>query len=163
MLTDYSQSLERLQKALGENYQHSPYILGTPGTSLACKVDPFYYLAIQPGFLKYLSRWAGMLPERVQATLVKTGNMLSDASHSLVTAKLHVFEEGRSSLAEVTASFILAGFIDQALVLYGGRQEPPSVSRLKILDSDRSRTDVLFEGKTPLAALAFGNPNQRKS
>jgi hypothetical protein len=163
MLTDYSQSLERLEKALGENYLRSPYILGTPGTSLACKVDPFHYLAIQPGFIKYLSRWAGIFPERVEETLLKTGNMLSDASHSRFTAKIRVFEDGHGALTEVSASFLLAGFIDQALRLYGGLQDPLPVSRLKILAEDRDRTDFLFQGKTPLAALAFGNPNQRQS
>lgn len=161
-MIDYSESLQRLEKALGENYRESPYILGTPGTSLACKVDPFYYLAIQPGFIKYLSRWAAMLPERVQATLLKTGNMLSNASHDVFTVPLHVFDENSSEVAGVGASFVLASFIDHALAMHGGADGPLPVSGLKILDSDRSKADFLFAGKTPLAALAFGKPNPAK-
>lgn len=161
-MIDYAQSLERLEKALGEQYRRSPYILGTPGTSLACKVDPFIYLAIQPGFIKYLSRWAGMFPERVEATLVKTGTMLSDATRAVHAASLHVFAEGAPDApVAVSASFIQASFIDQAVTVYGGADGPLPVSRLKILDSDRARIEPLFAGKTPLAALAFGNPNQR--
>jgi hypothetical protein len=157
-MIDYSESLERLEKALGEQYRQSEFILGTPGTSLACKVDPFYYLAIQPGFIKYLSRWAGMFPENVVATLVKTGNMLSDATHSVYTIPLHVFEEGSGEIVSVGASFVLASFIDRALTLHGGTDSPQPVSGLKILESDRAATDFLFEGKTPLQALAFGKP-----
>jgi hypothetical protein len=161
-MIDYAQSLERLEKALGEQFRQSPYILGTPGTSLACKVDPFTYLAIQPGFIKYLSRWAGMFPERVEATLVKTGNMLCDATHTVHTVPLRVFAEGAPDApAGVNASFILATFIDQAVTLHGGADGPLPVSRLRILESDRAAIEPLFAGKTPLAALAFGNPNQR--
>lgn len=161
-MIDYAQSLERLEKALGEQYRQSPYILGTPGTSLACKVDPFTYLAVQPGFIKYLSRWAGMFPERVEQTLVKTGNMLSDASHTEHAATLRVFAEGSPDApVAVKASFILASFIDQAVTLYGGADGPLPVSRLRILGDDQAAAQKLFAGKTPLAALAFGNPNQR--
>lgn len=161
-MIDYAQSLERLEKALGEQYRQSPYILGTPGTSLACKVDPFTYLAVQPGFIKYLSRWAGMFPDRVEETLVKTGNMLSDASHSKHTVTLRVFADGAPDApVAVSASFILASFIDQAVTLYGGADSPLPVSRLKVLAADEARAQTLFAGKTPLAALAFGNPNQR--
>jgi hypothetical protein len=161
-MIDYAQSLERLEKALGEQYRQSPYILGTPGTSLACKVDPFTYLAVQPGFIKYLSRWAGMFPDRVEETLVKTGNMLSDASHRVHTTTLRVYADGAPDApVAVSASFILASFIDQALTLYGGADGPLPVSRLKIMADDQDRAQILFAGKTPLAALAFGNPNQR--
>ncbi len=158
MLTDYSQNLERLEKALGENYRQSPYILNAPGTSLACKVDPFHYLAIEPGFIKYLARWSAMLPERVLETLVKTGNLLCDHSHRVHSVPVHVFEEGRAELVSVNASFVLASFIDRALALHGGAEGPLPVSRLKLLDADRPNTDPLFEDKTPLAALAFGKP-----
>ncbi|MFZ5425842.1 MAG: hypothetical protein ACOZEN_02615 [Thermodesulfobacteriota bacterium] len=158
MLTDYGQNLERLEKALGENHRQSPHILNTPGTSLACKVDPFHYLAIEPGFIKYLARWAAMLPERVEETLVKTGNLLCDRTRRVHAVPLHVFEEGRTELIRVNASFVLAEFIDRALTMHGGASGPLPVSRLKILDSDRPGTDFLFEGKTPLAALAFGKP-----
>ena len=89
-MIDYAESLERLGKALGEHYRQSGYILGVPGTSLALKVDPFYYLAIQPGFTKYLARWAGMFPDRAALALVKTGNMLSDASHTVYTTPVAI-------------------------------------------------------------------------
>ncbi len=158
MLTDYTEKLERLEKALGEQYRASPYILGTPGTSLACKVDPFYYLAIEPGFLKYLSRWTAMLPENVAATLVKTGNMLSDAGHKTHTVPLRVFEEGAGQAVTVNASFVLADFIDRAVVRHGGATGPLPVSRLKIVNEDGPRAAFLFEAKTPLQALVFGKP-----
>lgn len=161
-MIDYSESLDRLEKALGEQYRLSDYILGTPGTSLACKVDPFYYLAIQPGFIKYLSRWARMFPERTEATLIKTGNMLCDATHAVYATPLRVFEEGSGEVFSVDASFVLAPFIDRAAIKYGGAEGPLPVSRLKILESDRAKADFLFEGKTPLQALAFGNPDRRE-
>lgn len=162
-MIDYSESLERLEKALGEQYRRSPFILGVPGSSLACKVDPFHYLAVQPGFIKYLSRWAGMFPERVQATLVKTGNMLSDTTHQNFTTAIHVFEDGSRAATQISASFLLAEFIDRAVTQHGGSAGPLPVSRLRILEADRPRTGFLFEGKTPLQGLAFGNPNQRTS
>jgi len=157
-MIDYTQSLERLERALGEHYQGSSYILGVPGTSLALKVDPFYYLAIQPGFIKYLARWAGMFPERAAQTLLKTGNMLSDAGHTIYTTPVRVYAEGTSETSTVGASFILANFIDKALAMYGGVTDPLPVSGLKIVAGERPRLDFLFQGKTPLQALAFGNP-----
>lgn len=161
MLADFSRNLERLERALGEQYLRSSYILGTPGTSLACKVDPFYYLAIEPGFVKHLGRWAGMLPKKALKTLVKTGNMLTDHSHVVFSLPLRVYEEGTTSVFGVDASFVLADFIDRAVITHGGAEGPLPVSRLRILESDRARTDFLFSGKTPLQKLAFGNPAQR--
>lgn len=157
-MIDYAQSLERLEKALGENFKHSSYILGVPGTSLALKVDPFYYLAIQPGFTKYLARWAGMFPDKAALALVKTGNMLSDVSHTVYTTPVAVFAEGASEATTVGASFILADFIDKALIMHGGQTAPLPVSGLKIVAAERLKLDFLFQGKTPLQALAFGNP-----
>lgn len=160
-MIDYSESLERLEKALGEQYKASPYILGAPGTSLACKVDPFHYLAIQPGFVKYLSRFAGMFPVKVLDTLVKTGAMLTAGpDHGISQVHLRVFEEGGTDIVPVTASFLLATFLDRALTLHGGLAAPPPVSRLRILMDDRPLTLPLFEGKTPLADVAFGDPNR---
>ena len=161
MLTDFSQNLERLEKALGEQYRQSGFILGTPGTSLACKVDPFYYLAIEPGFIKHLSRWAGMFPESARETLVKTGNLLTDPSRSVFVVPLAVFEEGSSEVVRVGASFVPAAFIDQAVTRHGGADAPLPVSRLRILEADRARAEPFFIGKTPLHNLAFGNPTQR--
>jgi hypothetical protein len=160
-MIDYSESLERLEKALGGQYAVSPHILGTPGTSLACKVDPFHYLAIQPGFIKYLSRFAGMFQEKVLATLVKTGSMLTAGpGHEVHQVSLRVFEEGGSRIVPVTASFLPASFVDRALALHAGLESPPPVSRLRILLDDRPLTLPLFAGKTPLADVAFGNPNR---
>lgn len=157
-MIDYSLNLERLAKALGEHCRDASFILGQPGTSLALKVDPFHYLAIQPGFLKHLSRWAGMLPAAVEETLIRTGVMLSDASRRVYTVQIRVFEEGAATLTPVNASFLLAVFIDQALAIHGASPDPAPVSRLKILAEDRPKLDILFSGKTPLHALAFGNP-----
>lgn len=160
-MIDYSQALERLERALGEQYQDSSYILGVFGTSLALKADPFYYLAIQPGFCKYLGRWAAMTPENTLNTLIKTGNLLCGPDRSTHTAQIQIFEDGPGQLLTVNASFILAPFVDQALALHGGQADPPPVSGLKIFSGDRPKLNYLFQGKTPLRDLAFGQPDQR--
>jgi hypothetical protein len=157
-MIDYSQALQRLERALGEHYRESAYILGVPGTSLALKVDPFYYLAIQPGFCRYLGRWAGMLPEKVADTLLKTGNMLAGLDRESHTVQIQVYEEGSDQVRAVLASFVLAPFMDLALAIHGGQADPLPVSGLKILASDRGKLDFLFQGKTALQDLAFGQP-----
>lgn len=157
-MLDYTRSLERLEKTLGEHFLHSPYILGEFGASLACKVDPFYYLAIQPGFIKYVSRWAAMHPESAEAALVRTGNMLSDKGRTRSTVTLRVYEEGRAAILTVNACFVLASFIDRAVAMHGGLPGGLPVSRLRILEDDRDKTAFLFEGKTPLQSFAFGKP-----
>ncbi len=157
-MIDYAEALERLSKALGEQYRQSGYILGVPGTSLALKVDPFYYLAIQPGFIKYLARWAGMFPDRAALALLKTGNMLSSADHTVYTTPVAVYAEGAGAANTVGASFVLADFIDKALAMHGGQTASLPVSGLKIVAAERPKLDFLFQGKSPLQALAFGNP-----
>lgn len=157
-MLDYTQSLERLEKALGEHFRHSPYILGEFGASLACKVDPFYYLAVQPGFIKYLSRWAAMLPEAVEATLVRTGNMLASHDRSVTSVPLRVYEEGRGAILTVNSGFALASFIDRAVAIHAGVPGGLPVSRLRILEDDRDKAAFFFEGKTPLQSFAFGKP-----
>lgn len=160
-MIDYSEALERIARALGENYRQSPHILGMPGTSLACKVDPFHYLAIEPGFIKYVSRWSAMLPGRVQTALLKTGNLLSDASREVFAVPLRVFGEGSGKIMTVSASFLDASFIDRALSQYAGQETPLPVSRLKILEENRAAAAPLFTGKTPLNSVAFGRPATR--
>jgi hypothetical protein len=160
-MIDYSQNLERLEKALGQHCRDKRFILGEFGSSLALKVDPFYYLAIQPGFLKHLSRWAGMLPAIAAQTLIRTGALLSDPSRTVHAVPVRVLEEGSDMVLSVRASFVLASFIDRALAIHGATADAPPVSRLRILDEDRPGLAFLFQGKTPLQSLAFANPQTR--
>jgi len=75
-MKDYQDALTRLQKGLASGYQSSPTVLNIPGQSLMCKVDPDYYLALEPIFTEILSRWAISFPQGVQETLVHTGNLV---------------------------------------------------------------------------------------
>jgi hypothetical protein len=155
MIVDHSEALERIARALGERYRQAPYILNVPGQSVACKVDAFHYLAIQPMFIKYLAQWAAMLPTRVEETLLKTGNLLSDAGHSKHYHQIRVVEEGAGEARAIGASFVLATFIDRALVLYGGGERPLPLSGLRIAGSERQALAPFFAERTPLQDLAF--------
>ncbi|MBF0481691.1 MAG: hypothetical protein HQK81_07170 [Desulfovibrionaceae bacterium] len=155
MIVDHNESLDRIARALGERYRQAPYILNVPGQSVACKVDAFHYLAIQPMFVKYLAQWAAMLPARVEETLLKTGSMLSDASRVKHYHQIRVVEEGGGEAKAIGASFVLATFIDHALSLYGGGERPLPLSGLRIAAGEREALAPFFAGRTPLQDLAF--------
>jgi hypothetical protein len=157
MIVDHNEALDRIARALGERYRQAPYILNVPGQSVACKVDAFHYLAIQPMFIKYLAQWAAMLPTRVEETLLRTGNMLSDASHAKHYHQIKVVEEGASEAKAIGVSFVLATFIDRALTLYGGGERPLPLSGLRIARSEQETLASFFAGRTPLQDLAFAD------
>ncbi len=43
-LTDYTEIVEKLQKALGRGFAEEPWILNVPGKSIACKSTSFIIL-----------------------------------------------------------------------------------------------------------------------
>ncbi|MES9994515.1 hypothetical protein [Desulfovibrio aminophilus] len=152
-LTDYQDVLNRLQKALGQAHLADPLLLNVPGRSVACKVDPLYYLALQPAFVERLAKAAAMLPATVAEALVRTGNLITRAPERRHELTVPVVLGGR--LLEVRASFVDADFIDRALRLYAGLPTGLEVSDLRIAGAFRSSLEPLFENKTPLRDLAF--------
>ena len=153
MLKDYSEIVERLQKALGRNYVQSPWLLNVPGQSIACKVDQHYYLAVMPAFVEQMGKIGGMLPDRVAEALVKTGNFITKAPERNPVVPLTLGWAGPP--ITVKAAFVEAEFIDRAVKTYGAAAGSLSVSELKISVADRPKLEAFFEGKTPPQDLAY--------
>lgn len=153
-LTDFSQTLERMQRALGRAYRENGSILNKEGSSIACKIDPNYYLGIHPLFVKRLAELAVLLPETVRETLIRTGNVVTkppERSKPVHKIKVRVGFE----VLDLSVVFIQAEFIDRALVLYGGRSSGLDISNLRIMPEHRPRLNDYFEGKTLLHGMAF--------
>lgn len=156
-MIDYGEILPRLEKALGTRFRDNPDILNVPGTSVACKVDPFTYVAPHPAFVTFLAKWAGVPLETAAETLVRTGNLLVDASRNRLDGPVALVEEGSARVARLPLDFIPASFIDRAVVLYGGEQDPLPVSRLRVLRAEKPRIEAFFAGKTPLLDVAYAD------
>jgi len=152
-LKDYQDALTRLQKGLAQAYRDSPQVLNLPGQSVACKVDPDYYLALEPVFTEILSRWAVSFPEAVLETLSHTGNAIVCKPLSTHIIPLSVTWDGRDF--EVQAMFLQADFVDRALKLYAGVPAPLPVSDLRIRTDDRAAVEAFFGPSTPPKALAY--------
>ncbi|MCM0753652.1 hypothetical protein M7784_00090 [Desulfovibrio aminophilus] len=152
-LTDYQDALNRLQKALGRAYLDDPLLLNVPGRSVACKVDPQYYLALQPAFVERLAKGAALLPATAAEVLVRTGNLITRAPERQYELAVPVVLNGR--VLEVRAAFVDADFVDRALRLYAGLASGLEVSDLRIAGAFRASLEPLFENKTPLRDLAF--------
>ncbi|MEF2145825.1 MAG: hypothetical protein V3573_10290 [Desulfovibrionaceae bacterium] len=152
-LPDYHERVERMQKALARSCEADPALLNLPGRSVACKVDPLYYLVVQPLFNESLARWAGLLPRHVTETLVRTGMYISRGPEREHVLTLSVTWGGR--WMNVRASFLDADFIDRALRLYAGAVRGLEVSELRVSSEDRERVERLFENKTPPGNVAF--------
>jgi len=157
-MIDYGEILPRLEKALGLRFRDNPDILNVPGTSLACKVDPFTYLAPHPAFTTFLAKWAGVTLETAGETLVRTGNLLADAAHRRLDGPVAILEDGSPRIMRMALDFVPASFIDRAVVLYGGEQGPLPVSRLRVLRAEKPRIEAFFAGKTPLLDVAYAEP-----
>ena len=152
-LTDHGAFVLDLQKVLGQAFQEHPEILNVAGRSLACKIDPNYYLAVEPAFTRTLSQAVLKLPSKVRDALIRTGNILT-----LGTKKEWVFNLGvcaRGGKGQIKACFMNAEFIDRALVLHGGRTGGLEVSDLRIQRRYQEALEKLFAGKTPLHDMAF--------
>ena len=152
-MKDYQDALTRLQKGLASGYQSSPGVLNTPGQSLMCKVDPEYYLALEPIFTEILARWAISFPQGVLETLVRTGNLVFCKPLGTHVIPLTVSWGGRDY--EVQAAFLAADFVDRALKLYAGVQESLPVSDLRIRADERAAVEAFFGDKTLLDAVAY--------
>lgn len=152
-LPDYQDILTRLQMALGKAYLAEPSLLNVPGRSLACKVDPLYYLALEPAFAERLAKAAALLPATVVEALVRTGNYITRAPERCHELDVNVVLHGRT--LALRGSFVDADFIDRALRLYAGLPQSLEVSELRIAGDCRARLEPLFENKTFLRPLAF--------
>ncbi len=154
---DYSEILKNIQKKLGSQFLKDPTILNVPGKSVACKIDPFYYLAIHPLFFQKCALWAGILPTLIRDTLIKTGNIvILDPKTKEFVTELNIKWGSPVKSVKVNAFFLVADFLDQAIKIYARKNEILPVSELKIDIKEKSRLDVLFKGKTPINHIAFG-------
>lgn len=152
-LKDYQDALIRLQKGLASGYQQSQHVINIPGQSLLCKVDPEYYLALEPIFVEILSRWAVSFPQGVVETLVHTGNLVFCKPFSTHVIPLTVTWGDKDF--EIQAAFLQADFVDRALKLYAGVQDPLPVADLRIRADEREAVNAFFGDKTLLSSVAF--------
>lgn len=152
-MKDYQDALTRLQKGLAGGYRGAPQVINTPGQSLMCKVDPDYYLALEPVFTEILARWAVSFPQGVLETLVHTGNLVFCRPLGTHIIPLTVSWGGDDY--EVQAAFLPAGFVDRALKLYAGVQDPLPVSELRIRADQRAAVEAFFAAMTPPSSLAY--------
>lgn len=152
-LKDYQEIVTRLQKGLAQAWAEDPLVLNLPGRSVACKVEPDYYLALQPAFAEHLARWAGMLPGSAIEALVKTGLVITAKPERTHVIEVGVVFGGRRTV--IRASFVDADFIDRALKLYAGQLAGLEVSDLRIQKEFRAQLDVLFKNKTPPREFAY--------
>lgn len=152
-LVDYAEAVERLQRGLGRAMDEEPWVLNIPGKSVACKLDHLYYLAVMPAFVEKLSRFSGMMPEKVVETLVRTGNFITRPPEREPVLPVGVTWGGR--VYEIRAAFVEADFIDRAARLHGGMDSGLNVSDLKLTAASREAVELFFEGKTPPQGLAY--------
>lgn len=152
-LIDYQERVTLLQKALAKACGRDAAFLNIPGHSIACKIDPNYYLAAQPFFDTELARAAGMFPSAVIEALKKTGLVITrpPKREHILTVKIAY---SGSTLA-MPVSFVDAEFIDGALRQYGGSATGLQVVDLRIAEASREVVEELFEDKTPPASVAF--------
>lgn len=152
-MKDYARILDRLQRGLGRAWRDNGMILGVPGVSVAVKIDPFHYLALHPAFVEHLARWGATAPGTARETLLRSGNLLAGgAGHVLAVSAVW----GQPPRARrLRASLVLAGFVDRALLLYGGEAAPPPVADLRIAAHDRPVVEAFLQGKTSVDKTAF--------
>ncbi len=152
-VTDHGEFVLGLQKVLGQAFQEHPEILNIAGRSLACKIDPNYYLAVEPAFTRTLAQAVVKLPSKVRDALIRTGNILT-----LGPKKDWIFNLGvcaRGGKGQIKACFLNAEFIDRALILHGGRTTGLEVSDLRIQRRYQEAMEKLFAGKALLHDMAF--------
>ncbi|MFH1913945.1 MAG: hypothetical protein ABIK45_06710 [Pseudomonadota bacterium] len=152
-LKDYAEIAERVQRALGRGFAEEPWILNMPGRSIACKIDHLHYLAVMPAFVDQLGRLAGVFPDQVTESLVRTGNFITRGPDRQPVMPLTVGWGGRP--VTIRAAFVDADFIDRAVKIYGSLSTPLNLSDLRISMADKERVDAFFEDKTPPQGLAY--------
>lgn len=160
-LADYQDRVDRLRRALARAWRRDPALLNIPGRSVACKIDPNYYLALQPAFDTALGRAAGMLPRSAAEALVRCGLFITSAPGREHVLPVEVFWGGHGGArggargGVVSASFLDAEFVDRALLLHGGAASGLPVADLRLGPGSREAVARLFEHKTPPARAAF--------
>jgi len=76
-------------------------------------------------------------------------------------AREHVLKAGlvwrtdKNKTMRLAISFLLAGFVDRAVMMYAGARAPLPVSDLRINKADKSLVDKFFTGKTTLHDAVF--------
>lgn len=155
MLIDYSDVLARLEAALGREAARRPGVINVPGRSMACRIDPNWYLAVQPGFVKIVAKWAAVFPKRAAEALARTGIMATSGDHKASMLRLTVFDELLRRPMHLLCAFIQADWVDRALTVHGKRTTIPAVSRLRIASFEKPRVDAFFAGKTAPLSLAY--------
>ena len=156
-MINYTEIVDAAQQSLGRRIAAHPDILNMPGRSLACKIDPFYYLAPCPGFVVAMARWSGVMPGKLRTALIKTGDLLTGQAGGSPNAWCLTVQAvwGRGLMRRtMSACLIHASFIDRAATLYGGMAVPP-VSELQVAASCRAGLDAFLAGKTGVAGVAF--------
>jgi len=154
-MKDYSAIIDRLQRGLGRAYRESGLILGLPGTSVAVKIDPHYYLAVMPGFLNRLAEWAGVFPKSTLEALLRTGNLVSSGPQRTSMLPVTVVWGSPPVTRRINACFVLAEFVDRALKLYGDEPALPPVADLRLDHGDRDAVYAFFQDKTCIDKTAF--------
>lgn len=174
MIDDHAERVDRLQRALASAWLERPELLNRPGASLACKLDPHYYLALHPGFVDFLAKAAGMFQKNVREALLRTGNLLfhsvpgagagagadpeAEPGHpGALSVQLQVLweEHGKLRQARLESCFVHNSFIDRALLLYGRQSQELSVSSLAIASSEAPKVQAFLKGRTQLEEMAF--------
>ncbi len=156
VLHDYSEILKNIQKKIGSQFLKDSSILNVPGRSTACKIDPFYYLALYPSFFEQCSIWTGFFPDLIQETLIRTGNIVLNPSTKEFLVKIKVKWPSLERPLKIKGMFLVADFIDQAIKIYARAKKVLPVSELKIDSSEKEKLDRFFKGKTPINNVAFG-------
>ncbi len=155
MLKDYSHILTVLQKRLASEFDKNKELLNEPGKSIACKVDPNYYLIVYPGFIEKLALIGGYLPATVEETLLRTGNLIRNPSTGKFVLTLDVVWKQDMVPLKVWAGFVRNSFIDNGLKFYSSLRSELPISSLKISTDLKETLTSFFAGKTLLHSGAF--------
>lgn len=157
MIEDHAERVDRLQRSLAAAWLERPELLNQPGSALACKIDPHYYLGLHPGFVDFLAKTAGMFQKNVRQSLLRTGNLLANAEGGADSIVLQVLWEDGGNLrrARLESCFIHNSFIDRALLLYGRQSQELPISTLAIAGEDEQKAQAFLEGRTQLQGMAF--------
>lgn len=151
-MIDYSQVVNDLQRELAQRAAEDPRLFNVPGVSLACRIDPWYFVGPHPGLVERMASWRSLRPVKVREALVRTGDLVTAPPERKVSLTLGLTWAAQRATMEVC--FLHASFVDRALALYG-RSEPPPVSPLRIAAEDRGRVEAFLAGKTMVESLAF--------
>ncbi|MFP4167652.1 MAG: hypothetical protein ACLFSY_02215 [Desulfonatronovibrionaceae bacterium] len=154
-MQQWDEVIRDLQSGLGRGYLQDNAILNTPGRSIACKLDPHYYLAPIPLFLRRLAYLSAKPPDKVRAGLINTGNLVTRSRSQEHSLTLAVTWPGLTNPMPIQACFILAEFIDRALRIYARIYEPLPVAELQIVSGDKAKVEKFFADKTAPHDLAF--------